>query len=693
MSDALGDVRKQLDTVDRRIVEALAERLRLVDQVAEAKGPEAGTLRDRQREEEILGRLAESARDVGIDESFLLRLYREIMDHSLRRQRALLDEGRSPDESPEILVVGYQGTEGAYSHVAATRHFGGRGGDVVYRGYDTFEEIGVAVQEGDIDRGMLPVENTTAGSINDVYDLLASCDLSIVGEEVQVVDHCLMAPEGATLAGIQRIYSHPQALLQCSRFLARQAHTQAESYTDTAMAARKVRNDGDHTHAAIASEEAARLYGLSVLQRGIANQRENFTRFVTIGREPLQGPGGPGYKTSVVFSVRHEGGALAACLDVFARHGLNLTKIESRPRPNSPWQYLFYLDFEGDVADENVTDVFRELAAHTTYLKLLGSYPAWSREDRRPARPRPVSEEATTAANETTPRHVPIPVSAEVEGSVAEMLDKKPYRLASRLTRAADTEIRVGHVTIGGSTPVVIAGPCSVESRDQVFACARIVSEMGGDILRGGCFKPRTSPYSFQGMGYEGLELLAEAGHEHGLPVVTEVLHPSDVGSVAEKADVLQIGARNMQNFSLLKEIGRCHRPVILKRGMMSSIDEWLSAAEYILSHGNQQVILCERGIRTFETATRATLDLTAVPVVRERSHLPLIVDPSHACGTWRWVPDLTKAALAAGAQGVMIEIHPEPERALSDGPQALRFDAFSELMRDASLARRQTGL
>ncbi len=273
MADALGDVRKQLDTVDRRIVEALAERLRLVDDVAEAKGQEAASLRDREREEEILGRLAESARDVGIDESFLLRLYREIMDHSLRRQRALLDEDRTPGESPEILVVGYQGTEGAYSHVAATRHFGGRGGDVVYRGYDTFEEIGVAVQEGDIDRGMLPVENTTAGSINDVYDLLAACDLSIVGEEVQVVDHCLMAPEGATLAGIRRIYSHPQALLQCSRFLARQAHTQAESYTDTAMAARKVRNDGQLTHAAIASEEAARLYGLSVLRRGIAKRR------------------------------------------------------------------------------------------------------------------------------------------------------------------------------------------------------------------------------------------------------------------------------------------------------------------------------------------------------------------------------------------------------------------------------------
>ena len=270
---------------------------------------------------------------------------------------------------------------------------------------------------------------------------------------------------------------------------------------------------------------------------------------------------------------------------------------------------------------------------------------------------------------------------------VARILERKPYRLASRLTRSADTRIRVGTVTVGGDRPVVIAGPCSVESEEQIMDCARAVSEAGGDMLRGGCFKPRTSPYSFQGLGYEGLSLLSAAGERFGLPIVTEVLHPSDVGRVAARADVLQIGARNMQNFALLKEVGRSHRPVILKRGLMSSIDEWLSAAEYVLSQGNQQVILCERGIRTFETATRATLDLSAVPVVRERSHLPLIVDPSHACGTWRWVPDLARAALAAGAQGVMVEIHPDPERALSDGPQALRCEAFSDLMQ-SGLAR-----
>ncbi len=254
------------------------------------------------------------------------------------------------------------------------------------------------------------------------------------------------------------------------------------------------------------------------------------------------------------------------------------------------------------------------------------------------------------------------------------------YRLASRTGHASDTRIHVGPVTIGGDEPVLIAGPCSVESREQIMSCARIVAEYGGHILRGGCFKPRTSPYSFQGMGYEGLDLLVAAGLTYGLPVITEVMDSDDVDRVAEKADILQIGSRNMQNFTLLKAVGRTHRPVMLKRGMMSSIDEWLAAAEYILSEGNPNVILCERGIRTFETATRTTLDLGAVPVLLERTHLPVIVDPAHACGVRRWVAPLAKASLAVGAHGVMIEMHPNPDEALSDGDQSLTFEEYASL-------------
>jgi 3-deoxy-7-phosphoheptulonate synthase len=256
----------------------------------------------------------------------------------------------------------------------------------------------------------------------------------------------------------------------------------------------------------------------------------------------------------------------------------------------------------------------------------------------------------------------------------------RPYRLAARDHHPEDTVIRVGSAAIGGPAPVLIAGPCSVETQEQTFACAETVQRAGGHLLRGGCFKPRTSPHSFQGLGHEGLDVLVEAGRAHDLPIITEVLKPQDVPVVARRADVLQIGARNMQNFSLLKAVGRADRPVMLKRGLTATLDEWLGAAEYILHHGNPEVLLCERGIRTFGEATRFTLDVSSVPVLKERTHLPVVVDPSHASGERRWVPALAKAALAAGADGLMVETHPKPEEALSDGPQALTFETLHDL-------------
>ncbi len=268
-----------------------------------------------------------------------------------------------------------------------------------------------------------------------------------------------------------------------------------------------------------------------------------------------------------------------------------------------------------------------------------------------------------------------------------------PLPLVSRDHHPNDTIIDLGSVRIGGEEPVLIAGPCSVESRDQIIACAREVARSGGHILRGGCFKPRTSPYSFQGLGLEGLGLLREAGQTCGLPVITEVMDTEDVAAVAALSDVLQIGSRNMQNFSLLKAVGRTQRPVMLKRGMMSSVDEWLSAAEYILSEGNSQVLLCERGIRTFENSTRNTLDLSAVPVVRERTHLPIVVDPSHAVGVRRWVQPMTMAAVAVGAHGVMVEMHPDPDKALSDGAQSLTFDEFAQLAASIRMRRAERSI
>jgi 3-deoxy-7-phosphoheptulonate synthase len=260
---------------------------------------------------------------------------------------------------------------------------------------------------------------------------------------------------------------------------------------------------------------------------------------------------------------------------------------------------------------------------------------------------------------------------------------RQPFKLASREFQRESTVVSVGGVLVGGEAVAVIAGPCAVESREQLMATAAAVKAAGAHMLRGGAFKPRSSPYTFQGMEEEGLRILAEARERFGLPIVTEVMSPDAVELVAEYADCLQIGTRNMQNFQLLREAGRSRRPVLLKRGMAATIQEWLMAAEYVLSEGNRQVILCERGIRTFETATRNTLDLNAVPVAKELSHLPVIVDPSHGTGRAALVPPLTRAAVAAGADGLILEVHPNPAEALSDGVQSLLPADFERLMED----------
>jgi 3-deoxy-7-phosphoheptulonate synthase len=270
--------------------------------------------------------------------------------------------------------------------------------------------------------------------------------------------------------------------------------------------------------------------------------------------------------------------------------------------------------------------------------------------------------------------------SLETVESVTPIL--QPFKLASREVHQANSIVRIGDVAVGGPKIVVMAGPCSVESREQVLEVAAKVKTAGAAVLRGGAFKPRTSPYAFQGLEEEGLKLLAEARRETGLPIITEVMEPDKVDVVAETADVLQIGARNIQNFSLLRKVGASGKPVLLKRGMSTSIQEWLLSAEYVLSGGNRNVILCERGIRTFETTTRFTLDLNAVPVLKKLTHLPVVVDPSHGTGHWEYVEAMALAAVAAGADGLIIEVHPRPEEALSDGPQSLKPEKFASLMR-----------
>jgi chorismate mutase/prephenate dehydratase len=662
--DELETLRNEINSLDQNILEALSARRNLARRVLEAKERCGAPIRDAVREEQLGAGLIVAGRRMGLDAHFVTRMFHEIIDDSLRSQQL----GLLGDGEPNPIRVAFQGIEGAYSELAGRKHFARSAEQTSFVGYPSFEQVVEAVEEGDADYGVLPVENTTAGSINEVYDLLSCLQVAVVGEEVMRVEHCLLAVADVPLTGIRRILSHPQALAQCMKFLAKLPACEVQPYPDTAMAVKRVKEENDPALAAIASENAGRRFGLHVLRRNVEDQRDNYTRFVVLAKKPVSVDLRIPCKTSVVMAIPHEEGALLKALSLLHQHKINLSKLESRPIPGMPFQYLFYLDFEGNTAESRIADALQRLRSATTSLKVLGSYPSQFR-----SRTAPRIQALVGGAHE--------PASAQAEGLPA-CAERTGYRLAGRGNKPDDTIIEVRGVRIGGPDFVVIAGPCAVESREQILRCARHVKECGGKILRGGCFKPRTSPYSFQGMGFEGLELLAEAGRQYDLPVITEVLSPADVEAVARHADLLQVGARNMQNFSLLSAVGRARRPVLLKRGMMSTMDEFLNAAEYILNQGNHQVILCERGIRTFETATRNTLDLGSIPLLTRLTHLPIVVDPSHAAGKREFVIPLALAAHAVRPHGLMVEIHPEPEKALSDGPQALHFTDFRDLMR-----------
>jgi 3-deoxy-7-phosphoheptulonate synthase len=396
-----------------------------------------------------------------------------------------------------------------------------------------------------------------------------------------------------------------------------------------------------------------------VLAEKLEDYPNNQTRFIIISNED-QETYTKNSKTSIVFTTLHQPGALYKILKIFNDYGINLTKLESHPHRTEPWRSYFYLDFEGHVKDKMVREVIEELKEQTNFLKIMGSYPVWTGTGK--------AEHLSIEEREIEDKsHLPL-YSLERKGRMSEISLENPG---------------MDKVTIGGGSFTIIAGPCSVEGRKQLFKTANIIKETGIKILRGGAFKPRTSPYSFQGLGEEGLKLLKEAREAYGLYIISEVVSPADVELVFEYVDILQIGARNMQNFTLLKKIGKVKKPVFLKRGMSATLEEFLLSAEYILSQGNDEVILCERGIRTFETTTRNTLDLSAVPILKEKTHLPVFVDPSHGTGNRKLVLPMSKAALVSGADGIMVEVHFQPDSAMSDGNQSLDPDMYRKFKKE----------
>jgi chorismate mutase/prephenate dehydratase len=671
----ISNLREKINQLDSELIKLLADRRKLSKEVILTKETSQKPIRDQQRESELLNRLIKIGKKEGLDSHFLTKVFYEIIEDSVRLQQNYVQTRLNrKGEKKKTITVAIQGIEGSYSYLASQKYFTHHNADLYFVFKKRFDEVVEAVEKGEADLAVLPIENTTSGGINEVYDLLLHTTLSIVGEEKFQVKHCLVASEDISFRKIKKVYAHYQAAAQCSKFLETIPNVSIEYFDDTAMSVQKIKEEGNSSYAAIASEEAAKLFKLKILKTDIANQSENFTRFIIASRKPNEVDSRIPCKTSIVMATSHTPGSLVEALNVFRKSNVNLTKLESRPIIGNPWEEMFYLDFEGNITNELVQKVLDELGQHTRFMKVLGSYPSQELERTKLEYPNILNEQVES---------IPNGHETETEIQPVKKSKSKSYRLASRDYKSDDTIIKVKNVVVGGNNFIVIAGPCSVESEEMILKCALEAKENGAQILRGGCFKPRTSPYSFQGLGLDALKFLTDAGKYYEMPVITEVLDTEHVVEVAKTADILQVGARNMQNFALLKEVGKSHRPVMLKRGLMASIDELLNAAEYILSQGNRQVMLCERGIRTFETATRNTLDLSAIPVLKELTHLPVIVDPSHAVGERNKVIPLAKAAKIVGAHGIMIEFHPDPPKALSDPEQALYFQQFEELMRD----------
>ena len=557
------------------------------------------------------------------------------------------------------MRVAIQGSYGSFSEAAARR----RWPDLEALPCREVKDVVAAVRESRANAGCLPIENSLIGSVTTTYDLLHEAfgdgTLRLTHEILHPVHHTIMALPGASLSGIRRVLSHPVALGQCRVWLSEHLpDAELVSAWDTAGSAEIVAQEKSSALAAIAARPAAEAHGLVPLAERIEDDPTNQTRFLTFTRADAPDAARPNsdfrYKTSLIVLVDHKPGMLALTLQAFGARGVNLMALQSRPERSAPWTYRFYVDVEGSASDPRVAEALEEIEALATKLIVLGSYEAWTEGSRLSA---------------------PVPPPAH-------RVEKPSIPLVDRRRHPDGTIVPVLGVRFGGEAPVLIAGPCSVESEAMILETAGRVAQAGGDMLRGGAYKPRTSPYDFQGLGVKGLRYLADARDRTGLPVVTEVLSWEEVPVVAHFADMLQIGARNMQNFSLLRAASRSGKPILLKRGAGATIEEWLMAAEYVLAEGNPYVVLCERGIRTFERATRHTLDLNAVALVRERTHLPVIVDPSHAAGVRSLVIPLSMGSLAAGACGLIIEVHPDPAHAMSDGAQSLDFPMFEELAR-----------
>lgn len=608
----LNHTREQITNLDNELLGLLAERRRLSLEVARSKEVDVRPIRDTQREKELLARLVQQGREKGLDAHYVISLYQGIIEDSVLNQQAYLHGRANPETQKQQYCIAYLGARGSYSYLAATRYCLRRQVEMFDLGCQSFDEIVQAVESGHADYGFLPIENTSSGSINEVYDVLQHTSLSIVGETTIEVGHCLLAKTDSKLSEITTVYAHPQPISQCSRYLSQHKHLRLEYCSSSAEAMEKVSQCKDNSAAAIGSVEGGALYQLESIEAGLANQKINQSRFIVVARKAVAVPEQLPAKTTLIMATGQKAGALVEALLVLKAHQLNMSKLESRPIPGTPWEEMFYLDIDANISSEAMQAGLKQLEQITRFIKVLGCYPCETVKPTQLSNSQLLIEPITSKAQNTSDKattHTPLRYS-------------KHYK-------AQNTEIHCGSVSVGAG---------------QACAFAKLSLGQGPAELVLSQFEQKLKQLKeagFQAVIMSAAELMAS--DEAMLPTLTQALHQfdllcviaieqkADLALALQYADMLFVSGKQMFNHALLTQIGTSLIPLILERNDMASLEEFMVVTEAFLSEGNQQLILCDSGVRTLGNANRPSLDLTGLIQIKANSHLPILINPCYA--------------------------------------------------------------
>lgn len=598
----LSQTREQITALDKSLLELLSKRRQLSLNVARSKEVDVRPIRDTQREKELLERLVQQGREQGLDAHFVISLYQSIIEDSVLFQQTYLHGRANPDTQKQQYTVAYLGARGSYSYLAATRYCSRRQVAMIDFGCKSFDDIVNAVESGHADYGFLPIENTSSGSINEVYDVLQHTTLSIVGETTIEVGHCLLTKPDSKISDIKTIYAHPQPISQCSRYLSQYPHIKLEYCSSSAEAMTKVIEADNNSVAAIGSAEGGSLYQLVAIEKGLANQKINQSRFIVVARKASAVPSQLPAKTTLIMATGQKPGALVEALLVLKAHNLNMSKLESRPIPGTPWEEMFYIDIDGNLATTQVQQAIKELERLTRFIKVLGCYPCET------VKPTQLSQ-AQLLIEPDSSKHIAAKVSSNNQ-------DKH-----SRDYKSQDTQLVCQNLHIGAGQFGALQQINLPIDNTELATQAKHIKESGFQAIVLNDLKNQ--------LNEQQLKSYAQVIEQAGLLCVMQIDQEQDFALASPIADMLILAGKQMYNPDLLALIGSVNLPVLLERNTMASIDDWLQAADTVLSHGNQQLGLCESGVRSFTHPEQLSLDLAGLVEVKSRSHLPVIVNTS----------------------------------------------------------------